>query len=108
EALFAVTGIPSIPPGGRRARSARAAKSRGPRENPRSPALASTQLGDVGQMMASVPGIQRQHLVQGERVPVLGMAQHALPVGGLESLQQQYPAPVQGLEQVERELTRSR
>ena len=62
------------------------------------PGFLLTKFGDVGGVMAAVPGVQEEQPVHGEQVGVIGVAQGASELGGLERAPYADPALVQGIQ----------
>ena len=65
------------------------------------PGIAFAQCGDVCDVVAAVPGVERKILVERYFLVVFGVKEFALPVGGLERAQEDDPALVQGVEKIE-------
>jgi hypothetical protein len=65
------------------------------------PAHAMAQRSDVRDVMFTMPGVRRQHIIESHR-PSLGMREAARKVRGPHATQQDYPPFVQCLEQSER------
>src|ERR1019366_2127272 len=64
------------------------------------PGVSLAQAGDVGRMVASVPGVERQIGVQAYQTE-FGMAERAGKIGVAQALEQQDPASVQILHELQ-------
>src|SRR5436305_10296341 len=72
-----------------------------------SPAFALPQGGDVRDVVASVPGVKSEHLLEGQNATLLRMTQATLKISGFHRTKQRDPAKVQRIEQIERDFDRN-
>ena len=64
------------------------------------PVFALAEVGDVGGVVAGVPGVEAGRELDGDGAAV-GMAEAALPLGLVEGLEEHDPAGVEGFDEVE-------